>query len=189
MERIREEAGEIQAGQKKYPLAITASDKLSGISSVCYAVSEKTYKTTDGLSQADLIWNSYEAGKSEFAAVDGMTVYVRIIDRAGNITYINSGRFAVDNSGEETTPGETPEETTPGETEMPGAVTTAAERMTEQTTKQEKTQETTQKRRETAKQEKSENTGDNAHTGIWLMILGFGTAGILAGRQRKKNVE
>ena len=68
---------------------------------------------------------------------------------------------------------------------MPGAVTTAAERMTEQTT----TQETTQKRRETAKQEKSENTGDNAHTGIWLMILGFGTAGILAGRQRKKNVE
>ena len=37
--------------------------------------------------------------------------------------------------------------------------------------------------------EKSENTGDNAHTGIWLMILGFGTAGILAGRQRKKNVE
>lgn len=186
---FREEAGEIQAGQKKYPLAITASDKLSGISSVCYAVSEKTYKTTDGLSQADLIWNSYEAGKSEFAAVDGMTVYVRIIDRAGNITYINSGRFAVDNSGEETTPGETPEETTPGETEMPGAVTTAAERMTEQTTKQEKTQETTQKRRETAKQEKSENTGDNAHTGIWLMILGFGTAGILAGRQRKKNVE
>lgn len=121
--------------------------------------------------------------------MDGMTVYVRIIDRAGNITYINSGRFAVDNSGEETTPGETPEETTPGETEMPGAVTTAAERMTEQTTKQEKTQETTQKRRETAKQEKSENTGDNAHTGIWLMILGFGTAGILAGRQRKKNVE
>ena len=177
---FREEAGEIQAGQKKYPLAIPASDKLSGISSVCYAVSEKTYKTTDGLSQADLIWNSYEAGKSEFAAVDGMTVYVRIIDRAGNITYINSGRFAVDNSGEETTPGET---------EMPGAVTTAAERMTEQTTKQEKTQETTQKRRETAKQEKSENTGDNAHTGIWLMILGFGTAGILAGRQRKKNVE
>ena len=86
-------------------------------------------------------------------------------------------------------PGETPEETTPGETEMPGAVTTAAERMTEQTTKQEKTLETTQKRRETAKQEKSENTGDNAHTGIWLMILGFGTAGILAGRQRKKNVE
>ena len=72
---------------------------------------------------------------------------------------------------------------------MPGAVTTAAERMTEQTTKQEKTQETTQKRRETAEQEKSENTGDNAHTGIWLMILGFGTAGILAGRQRKKNVE
>ena len=112
--------------------------------------------------------------------MDGMTVYVRIIDRAGNITYINSGRFAVDNSGEETTPGET---------EMPGAVTTAAERMTEQTTKQEKKQETTQKRRETAKQEKSENTGDNAHTGIWLMILGFGTAGILAGRQRKKNVE
>lgn len=45
--------------------------------------------------------------------------------------------------------------------------------MTEQTTKQEKTQETTQKRRETAKQEKSENTGDNAHTGIWLMILGL----------------
>ena len=134
-------------------------------------------------------------------------MYVRSIDRAGNVTYINSGRFAVDDSGEETTPGETPEETTPGETpeettpgetpeettpgetEKPGAVTTAAERMTEQTTTQEKTQETSQKRRETAKQEKSENTGDNAHTGIWLMILGFGTAGILAGRQRKKNVE
>lgn len=47
-------------------------------------------------------------------------------------------------------------------------------------------EETTSKQKETTIQEKSKDTGDTAHTGIWIMILCCGAAGVMIGKKSKR---
>ncbi len=80
---------------------VSDSDNLSGIEKISYYVSSSAVQGTAQLAtMADAMWTNFESvqgGQVVLAPNSKSIIYVRVIDRAGNISYLSSNGVIVDN--------------------------------------------------------------------------------------------
>lgn len=81
---------------ENYEVTITSQDGCSGIDEVQYVILEEAYESIEELENADLDWMKYrDSYKPVLAKNKNQIVYVKVIDKAGNTSYICSeGIFA-----------------------------------------------------------------------------------------------
>ena len=80
-----------------YSATITAEDAYSGIDKVQYIVSEKAYASVTELEADSPDWKSYsEVFKPVVVENKEQVIYVKITDKAGNVSYISSEGICVD---------------------------------------------------------------------------------------------
>lgn len=76
---------------KNFTADITAEDKVSGMDKIQYVVSETAYESVTELEKADLDWKTYsDVFKPSINANKNQIIYVRMVDKAGNMGYISS---------------------------------------------------------------------------------------------------
>ena len=82
---------------QNYAVTVTATDTVSGVDKAEYVVSETAYASVAELEAAGLSWKIYsDILKPSINENKNQVIYVRMIDNAGNISYIGSEGIYVD---------------------------------------------------------------------------------------------
>ena len=80
-----------------YTATVTASDSISGVENVEYVISETAYASVAELEAAGLSWKNYsDTFKPSINENKNQIIYVRVTDKAGNVSYIGSDGIYVD---------------------------------------------------------------------------------------------
>lgn len=80
-----------------YAVTLTAADEASGVEKIEFVVSEKAYASIKELEADDLKWKTYsETFKPTLNPDKNQIIYVRLTDKAGNVSYISSDGIVVD---------------------------------------------------------------------------------------------
>lgn len=82
---------------KNYTATVTSEDIISGIEELEYVISQIPYKSVAELEAAGLSWKTYsDTFKPYINENKNQIIYVRIMDKAGNVSYISSEGIYVD---------------------------------------------------------------------------------------------
>jgi len=82
---------------ESYSIAITASDNYSGVDNIQYIITDTVYGSIAELNAAVSEWQNYSSLRKPILDGEGKyIVYVKITDKAGNISYISSDGLVIE---------------------------------------------------------------------------------------------